>query len=148
MASVLIVYGSTTGNTTAVAEMVEETLKGAGASVTLLDAADADAAGLCNGHDLVLFGCSTWGDDEIELQPDFGSLFDEFDNIGAKGKKTAVFGCGDSSYTYFCGAVDAITEKLEQLGATLVTDGLKIDGEPDAAKADIDAWSKEVAKAL
>ena len=148
MASTLIVYGSTTGNTSTVADMIEEVLKSAGHSVTVVDAADAAPAGLCNGYDLILFGCSTWGDEDIELQSDFASLFDSFDNIGAKGKKMAVFGCGDSSYKWFCGAVDSIEEKLEQLGATTVADGLKIDGDPDDVKADIDQWAKEVAKSL
>lgn len=148
MASVLIVYGSTTGNTTNAAEMVEEALKTTGATITLQDAADVTPAGLCNGYDLILFGCSTWGDDEIELQPDFASLFDAFDSIGAKGKKTAVFGCGDSGYTWFCGAVDAIEEKLEQLGAVSVADGLKIDGDPDSSKKEIEQWAHQVAQAL
>ena len=41
MANVLIVYGSTTGNTASVAEMIEPVLTGGGHSVTLLDAAKA-----------------------------------------------------------------------------------------------------------
>lgn len=148
MATVLIVYGSTIGNTREVAEKAETLLRGTGASVTLLDAADAAVAGLCAGYDLILFGCSTWGDAEIELQPDFAALFDDFDQLGAQGKKTAVFGCGDSGYTWFCGAVDAIEEKLKQLGALLVVPGLKIDGEPAEAQAEIEAWLKRAAQAL
>ncbi len=148
MAKALIVYGSTTGNTASVAEMVERILAGAGHGVTLLDAGKAAAGNLCAGYDAVLFGCSTWGDETIELQDDFIPLFDAFDGIGAKGVKTGVFGCGDSSYTYYCGAVDAIEEKLQELGANLIVDGLKIDGDPHAAKGDIEAWAAGVAKSL
>ena len=123
-------------------------LKGGGHAVTVLDAGKAKPEGLCAGRDCVLFGCSTWGDDTIELQDDFVSLFDSFDAIGASGVKTAAFGCGDTSYTYFCGAVDAINEKLATLGAKNVTDGLKIDGDPADAKSDIEAWAGEVMAAL
>lgn len=143
MESALIVYGSTTGNTEYVAEVVERVLSGEGKKVTRMDASNASPEGLCNGYDLVLFGCSTWGDDSIELQDDFIPLFDEFDAISAKGKNVAVFGCGDSSYTYFCGAVDAIEEKLSSLGAHVV-DTLKIDGDPQSEKGEIESWAKKV----
>ena len=148
MANVLIVYGSTTGNTENVANKVAAVLKGAGNDVTVLDTGKAQAKGLCAGRDCVLFGCSTWGDETIELQDDFVPLFDDFANIGVSGVKAAAFGCGDSSYTYYCGAVDAINEKLGQLGAKIIAEGLKIDGDPDDAKDEIEAWASEVAEAL
>lgn len=144
MSSALIVYGSTTGNTEYVADVAERILSETGASVKKMDASDADPDGLCDGYDLVLFGCSTWGDDSIELQDDFIPLFESFDNINAKGKKVAVFGCGDSSYEYFCGAVDAIEKKLDEMGAQ-VLDTLKIDGDPQSEKDAIENWAKSVA---
>lgn len=144
MASALIVYGSTTGNTEYVAEVAERVLAGKGMSVKMLNVSSATAAGLCDGYDLILFGCSTWGDDSIELQDDFIPLFDNFDQIGAAGKKTAVFGCGLSDYTYFCGAVDAIEEKLNALGAQVI-DTLKIDGDPQSEKGEIESWAGRVA---
>jgi len=55
----------------------------------------------------------------------------------------AVFGCGDSGYTHFCGAVDAIEEKAETLGALLIVGSLKIDGDPD--KNEVVAWAQSVA---
>lgn len=148
MASILIVYGSTTGNTAYTAEVLDRVVAGAGNSVKVLDAAQASADGLGEGYDAVLFGCSTWGDEEIEMQDDFIPLFDSLESAGLKGKKAAVFGCGDSSYTYFCGAVDVIEKKLEELGVELVTDGLKIDGDPHTMKEEIEGWGKDVIKAL
>lgn len=145
MASALIVYGSTTGNTEYVAEAAGRVLAERGLSVKVVNVASVEAPGLCEGYDLVLFGCSTWGDDSIELQDDFIPLFDDFDQIGAAGKKTAVFGCGLSSYTYFCGAVDAIEEKLAALGAQVI-DTLKIDGDPQSEKAEIESWAGRVAE--
>jgi flavodoxin short chain len=113
MASALIVYGSTTGNTEYAADVAEKVLSGEGFSVKKINASAAKPDGLCAGYDLILFGCSTWGSDSIELQEDFVPLFEKLDAAQTQGKNTAVFGCGDSSFTYFCGAVDAITHKLK-----------------------------------
>jgi flavodoxin short chain len=148
MSNIYIVYGSTTGNTEWVAGQLEAQLKSAGHEVSKAKAGDVSADGLCAGKDLVLFGCSTWGDEEIELQEDFVPLFEAFDKIGASGVKTAVFGCGDEDYKYFCGAVDAIADKLAGLGAKVVGSRLKINGDPDGAKAAIKSFGDEVLAAL
>ena len=148
MATVLITYGSTTGNTAYMAEVLNLVFSGAGHSVTVKDAGDVKADGLCTDFDFCVFGSSTWGDEDIELQDDFASLLPELGKTGVKGKKTAVFGSGDISYTHFCGAVDAITEKLKELGAAPVIDGLKVDGDPRDEKEEIELWGKELLKAL
>ena len=148
MANVLIVYGSTTGNTQWVAGEVKKVIEGAGHTVESKSADKADADGLCAGRDMVLFGCSTWGQDEIELQDDFIPLFESFDKIGAAGVKAGVFGCGDEDYTYFCGAVDAIYDKLQSMGAVLSGDKLKINGDPGDSEDSIKAWAGAMAKAL
>jgi flavodoxin short chain len=142
MAKALVVYGSTTGNTEEVAGYVAETLVGEGVAVDVKNAADVQASELTKGYDLVFFGCSTWGDDAIELQEDFEPLYEELEKAALDGSKVAVFGCGDTSYPHFCGAVDAIVEKSERLGARLVGLPLKIDGQPDRGEAV--AWAKSV----
>lgn len=144
MPSALIVYGSTTGNTEYVAGVVDRVISSQGFSTTMLDAARADAAGLCDRYDFILFGCSTWGQDSIELQDDFVDLFENFDKINAGGKAVAVFGCGDTAYPYYCGAVDAIAEKLAELGAKVVGPPLKIDGDPQSEDDEIEAWVEKV----
>lgn len=144
MGKALVVFGSTTGNTESVAEYVGKALEGEGMSVEVKNVSGLRPDGAAEGYDLVVFGCSTWGDDEIELQEDFQPFFADMDKAGLSGKKVAVFGCGDSSYTHFCGAVDAISEKAEQLGAELVAAPLKIDGEPD--KDEAVAWARDVYK--
>ncbi|MDR1546719.1 MAG: flavodoxin [Deltaproteobacteria bacterium] len=148
MSNVLIVYGSTTGNTEWVAGKLAAQIKEAGHTVESAKAGSIGASGLCSGRDLVLFGCSTWGQDEIELQDDFIPLFEAFDSIGASGVKIGVFGCGDEDYTHFCGAVDAITGKLEGLGAKLVGGKLKINGDPGDSEAAVATWGQAVLAAL
>lgn len=142
MAKALVVFGSTTGNTEAVAGYVAETLVGEGVAVDVKNVATVQAAGLAEGYDFVVFGCSTWGDDDIELQEDFEPLYEELDKAGLRGRKVAVFGCGDSSYPHFCGAVDAIAGKSEELGARLLGVPLKIDGDPDKGEAVV--WARTV----
>lgn len=144
MASILIVFGSTTGNTEYMAGEIAKTLKESGAEVKVLNASGVRPDSLCDGYDMIFFGCSTWGMDSIELQDDFIPLFDSFDKINAKGKKFAIFGCGDTGYEYYCGAVDAIKEKLKALGA-IVVDTMKIDGDPQSVQADITSWAKKAA---
>lgn len=144
MSAILIVYGSTTGNTESVAERMSSTLSKAGHEVALKNAADVSPTGLAEGFDLVLLGSSTWGDEDIELQDDFIPVYENLEDSGLAGKKVAVFGCGDSSYTHFCGAVDAIEEKAAKLGAIIVAGSLKIDGDPDLEEAN--AWALEAAR--
>jgi len=144
MGKALVVYGSSTGNTENVAEQVQSVLRQSGWESTLKSAADVSATGLAEGYDLVLLGCSTWGDEDIELQNDFLPLYVDLELAGLAGKKVAVFGCGDSSYTHFCGAVDAIEQKAETLGAVLVTGALKIDGDPD--RKEVLAWAQDVVR--
>lgn len=140
MSKTLIVFGSTTGNTESVSDDIAKVLKQGGHDVEITNAADVTVAGMAEAYDAVFLGSSTWGDDEIELQDDFVPVFDDLDKAGLSGKKVAVFGCGDSSYEYFCGAVDVIEEKSESLGAVMLGDSLKIDGDPDAGE--VKAWTE------
>ncbi|MHA1539795.1 MAG: flavodoxin [Alphaproteobacteria bacterium] len=144
----LIVYGSTTGNTQMVAEKIGEILSEKNLDVTIEDAADVTAEGLCTDYDLVLFGASTWGQEEIELQEDFEELHDNFEEAGLNEKQIAVFGCGDSDYEWFCGAVDQITKKAEECGAVAIIQSLKIDGDPDDVTDEIIAWAEKVVSSL
>jgi flavodoxin short chain len=142
MSKVLIVYGSTTGNPEDVADTIGKVLERNGNNVEVRNAADVAVNDMADGFDAVFLGSSTWGDDSIELQDDFIPVYETLDTAGLKGRKVAVFGCGDSSYEYFCGAVDAIEEKSEELGANLLGDSLKIDGDPDMDE--VTAWAETV----
>ncbi|HCY88293.1 MAG TPA: flavodoxin [Desulfobacteraceae bacterium] len=144
MSNALIIYGSTTGNTAYTAETIAAYLTANGGyEVSLKSVADIDVSELNDAWDLYLLGCSTWGEEEIELQEDFESFYEGLTgDLNLSGKKFAVFGCGDSSYEYFCGAVDVIEERVQKLGATLVADSLRIDGEPE--EEEINEWTRDV----
>jgi flavodoxin short chain len=146
MAKALIIYGSTTGNAEEMARMVTENLDKAGLETQIKDVADSTVENLTEDHDLVLLGCAAYGYDEIELQEDFSEFYDRMNGIELKGKKFAVFAPGDSSYEHFCGSVDKLEDKMAELGGTKVVDGLRIDGEPDDFKEEIEEWTQSVAK--
>ena len=90
MSKVLIVFGSSTGNTEGIAQKLEEIIAAAGHDVTLKNAADVDADGLAEGYDAVLLGCSAWGDDELELQDDFIPLYENMEAMGLSGQTVGV----------------------------------------------------------
>ena len=142
MAKAIIVYGSETGNTESVAEVIAAALEDANFRITLKEVTQASVDELAD-NDLILLGSSTWGDEEKELQSDMVDFYDDLEGADLSGKSAAAFGCGDSDYTHFCGAVDLLEERLEQIGATLLDEGLRIDCDPD--DDDIQEWAKQIA---
>ena len=55
MSKVLIVYGSSTGNTESIAQKLRDILTEAGQDVDMRNAAEVSAPGLADGFDAVLF---------------------------------------------------------------------------------------------
>ncbi len=148
MSKALIVFGSTTGNTEMVAEKVGEVLKEKGVEVSVKNVTDATVAELGGDYDVTILGSSTWGDDEIEFQEDFEPFFNDLGSANLKEKKVALFGCGDSSYEYFCGAVDELESKMESLEANVINVSLRIDGDPDDVMGEIVEWAESVASSI
>ena len=148
MSKVLIVFGSSTGNTESIAQKLEELIAAGGHEVTLLNAADALADNLAEGYDAVLFGCSAWGMEDLEMQDDFASLFEEFDSMKLSGRKVAAFASGDQEYEHFCGAVPAIEERAKELGAVIIADGLKMEGDAGNDPEAVASFAEDVLKQL
>jgi len=122
----LILYGSSTGNTEQLAATLRDDLSDKGLKAELKEVVEVNSE-LIKEQELLLLGCSTWG--EGELQEDFEEFYDNLEEYSFQGKQFAVFGPGDEeSYPdTFCAAIDILEEKLSGLGATKITAGLKID---------------------
>ncbi len=148
MAKIRIVYGSETGNTESIAQMLESELKGKGHDVDCASAADVPAKDLGNGYDCVLMGTSLWGVDEVELQGDFQEYENSFGDMGLSGKKCAAFTSGSADYPLCCHGVNFIEEKYNEVGATIITEGLRIEGDANDGKDDLLAFAESVHKAL
>ncbi len=148
MKKALIIYGSTTGNTESMSEIVGAGLKAADMEVEIKEVTNAKPEDLTSDYDLVLMGCPAYGDDEIELQDDFVDFYDQMEGIKLEGKKFAVFAPGDTSYEHFCGSVDMLEGKIEELGGTVVVEGLKVEGDPSDSDSDIKEWAGRAAGSL
>ena len=123
----LILYASMSGNTEAIADLIEESFKSEGIQVDRLEALDADASDMLT-YDTILLGAYTWGDGE--LPDEFLDIYDEMEQMDLSGKKMAVFGSGDQAYEHFCAAVDLLEERIVEKGGELVMEGLKIENAP------------------
>ncbi len=89
MAKIGIFYGSSTGDTEKVADIISHQF---GDDATTLNVEDAKAADL-EKFDVLILGTSTW---EIgEMQEDWEDFIDELKKANLKDKKVAIFGLGD-----------------------------------------------------
>ncbi|WP_026673199.1 flavodoxin [Alkalihalobacterium bogoriense] len=140
MENVLLLFCSMSGNTEAIADVLEEGLAAEGVVVTKKDVLDVDASILLE-YDAVVIGAYTWGDGE--LPDEFLDFYEEMENMDLSDKTFGVFGSGDTAYEIFCGAVDIIEERIKEQGGQIVVDGLKIEYEPIGEDIDL---CKEFAK--
>ena len=117
MADIRLFYGSTSGNTESVAELIAAEMGIVVSSVTSI--ADASPEDLGSAEALIL-GVSTHGDGE--LQYDWEDFFPHMDEIDLSGKKVALFGLGDA-VTYpdqFVNALGMLYQKVTECGAEVV----------------------------
>ncbi|MBE9143022.1 flavodoxin FldA [Planktothrix mougeotii] len=125
MAKIGLFYGTQTGNTQTIAELIQKELGGA-VVVDLQDVSDADVRDFDN-YECIIIGCPTWN--MGELQADWEGLYDELDAVDFNGKKVAYFGAGDQvGYAdNFQDAMGILEEKIASLGGKTVgywpTDG-------------------------
>lgn len=121
---VAIVYWSGTGNTETMASAVADAAKNAGAEVSLLTVADADAAVL--DVDALILGCPAMGAEELEdseFEPFFSSIEGKL-----KGKKVGLFGSygwGDGEW------MRNWQERVENAGGVLISEGVMANNAPD-----------------
>ena len=152
MAKAILIYGTDTGNTETLSEPIVEGLKAGGIEVTVKDVEDASVNELAN-YDLIVLGCPSYGGEEDaedidNLLEGFHDFYNEMENISLSGKKSAVFGPGDSEEypDTFCKAVDMLEERLKKCGAEVIVDGFRVDGDVDTAIGDAESWGSDVAK--
>ena len=128
MAKILVTYVSMSGNTEEIANLVKDNLTESQHEVALEDLTLMETADLTN-YDCIVIGSYTWGDGEL---PDEAlDFYEDLDGIDLSGKKVAVFGSGDTSYSEFCEVVSTLEAKFKERGAELVAEGLKIEFTPD-----------------
>lgn len=136
MASVGLFFGSDTGNTEAVAGMIQKEL---GTNlVDLYDIAKSTKADL-DRYDLLILGIPTWY--YGECQADWDDFLPELESLDFSNKLIAIFGCGDQEdyAEYFLDAMGTLRDIVEARGATIVGNWPTDSYEFEASKALVDA---------
>jgi flavodoxin I len=111
----VIIYGSTTGTTEAVAQDLAAELGGIAIAAT-----DADAAAF-EGCELLVLGASTWG--MGDLQDDMADFISGLDAMDVPASCGAVFGLGDQF-----GFGDSFVDGMADMAEALDAKGLKLVG--------------------
>ncbi|NTS76043.1 flavodoxin FldA [Catenovulum sp. SM1970] len=135
MSVIGIFFGSDTGNTEAIAKMIQKNL-----GKDLVDVYDIAKASKddIDKYDFLLFGIPTWY--YGEAQCDWDDFFPDLEELDFSDKLAAIFGCGDQEdyAEYFLDAMGMIRDIIEPKGATIVghtsTDGYEF----EASKALVD----------
>lgn len=125
----LVVFATNSGGTQLAAEQVKEDLVKNNVEAILKEVRETQIDEFA-GYDLVILASPSWDYEGLEGQPhpDYRSFMEGVKGKKNEGKKFAVVGLGDSSYTYFCGAVEHLENFVKELGGKLVVPSLKIDG--------------------
>lgn len=133
---VAVIYSTTTGNTEAVANLINEELVANGADVVFgtADSADAGAVLSC---DVILLGSPAMGDEVLEdTMEDFYSA----NEASLSGKKVAVFGSYDWGDGQFLRDWE---DRLKAAGAVLAAPYLMVHLAPEDP-AEVKNWAKSV----
>ena len=120
-----IFFGSTTGTCEALASKIAAEI-GVG-SADVHNVTELNEAMVAD-YEMLVLGSSTWGCGD--LQDDWYDGLSLLKNMDLKGKKIALFSCGDSSnYSdTFCNAMGTMYDDLQSTGALFVGTGVSTGG--------------------
>lgn len=118
MAKIGLFFGTQTGSTETIAEMIQKEF-GGDSVVKLHDVSGAEISDFSD-YQYIIVGCPTWNIGE--LQADWEGLYDELDEVDFSGKKVAYFGPGDQvGYAdNFQDAMGILEEKISGRGGITV----------------------------
>ena len=149
--NILLVWATNSGTTQTVAQMITDALTAAGHTVNSKEARAATQEDF-TGPEVFILGSPSWDFDGKEGYPheDFLPLMEKLKTLTVA-KPFAVFGLGDSSYKYFCGAVDHLEELVKNMKGTLLVPSLRIDkfySDQTGNTDKLNAWVEELKKKL
>lgn len=152
----LILFGTNSGGTQEVAELVAEVLRSRRHRVMVARASEVEPARLAN-HDLVVFGSCTWelvtskGSSEGQLSEDFIAFVKKVSGRTFPSQRFAVFALGDRRYLRFCAAADHLEALVAKLQGTKIGPTLRIDGyffRLTERRAQVRTWAETIAASL
>lgn len=112
-------FSTTSGNTQRIAEYVAEET-----GAPCVDVGDAAPSDLSDGDGPLLVGAPTWNtgaEQRRSSTPWDDFLYDSLPGLDLKGRRVAVFGCGDqeSYMDYYCDAAGELYDRFEEAGCAL-----------------------------
>lgn len=111
-------YGSDTGNTEGVAEMMQEEI--GEKTVDIFEVFKTDLQETIIQYDFIILGVPTWYDGE--MQNEWANKLGDLNKIDLTGYKVAVYGLGDQEDwgEYFCDAMMPLAEAAQESGANII----------------------------
>lgn len=142
-----IVFASMTGNNEDMAEILEEDLQDLGFDVETTDVSFADASAYLD-SDLCIMVTYTYG--EGVMTDELKDFYDQLSELDLNGKKFAVLGSGDKTYTdHYCENVFDFEKAFQKCGANEAAKPVTIENAVDDDDiALIDQAAKQMAEAL
>ena len=149
---VLLVFATNSGGTQLASQIIAETLTKNNHQVTVKEVREVSPADFA-AADLIILASPSWDYESLEGQPhpDYRPFMEGIKDQKFAAKKFAVVGLGDSSYTYFCGAVNVLEDFIKNIGGTLLVDSIKIDGfylDQATNSQKLDMWTQNLAKKI
>ncbi len=148
----LIAYASNSGSTYLTSLIIQEVLLAHSPQIHVKKAIEVGALDVLD-YSLILLGSPSWGVDGKEGQPQetMSELLTRLKSANLAGKHFALFGCGDSSYLSFCGAVDVLEDFVKEVKGVQLVPSLRLDSfyfDLEKNKQLTDAWARQLIDSL
>jgi len=147
-----VIFGTESGTSEAVADMISEDAQKAGIPEVIIHPADSVSLDELKNMKCVTFVTSTSG--EGEFPPNAVEFWKRLskatkEDTSLANMKFAVLGLGDSAYTKFCEAARLVNEKFEQLGAKRFFQYTTFDDQSNKDQEEfVNHWIQDILKNL
>jgi len=148
MASLHIIYASTSGHTEFVVDTLIDAMQDAAVEKQRVEKAVPEDM---SRGDVLILASGTWNTGGIEgqLNPHMHAfLREKARDFDLKGKKIGIIALGDERYYYTAAAKTHLEEYVKTHGGTLLEPALRIVNEPYGQEETVWKWAKEFSKHL
>lgn len=126
--NILLIYATNSGGTYLCSQIIQDVLSSKGHTVETKNVRSLDPSVMIPA-DLIIVGSPSWDYQGLEGQvhEDYRPFMEKAKTVDIAGKKFAVYGLGDSSYTQFCGCSGHLEEFVESVNGKRIGETLRID---------------------